>query len=174
MIPQHSSKSFEHFTPSHVVELSRTVLGGIDLDPCSCEEANRTIRATHIISLPDDGLLYSWPGRVFVNPPGGVLTNASERKYYGTASRAAAWWCKLVEEYLSGNTVSAIFIGFTLEILRTTQHCQIPLACVPVCFPAKRLSFGGSHPTHANVIAYLGNEKEKFRKTFEPLGVVRV
>lgn len=173
MIVQHSSASFEHYTPSHVVEMARNVLGGIDLDPCTSEEANKVVRATHTICLPNDGLSYSWPGRLFVNPPGGTLTDENERKTYGTRSRAAAWWCKLVEEYLLGNTTSAIFVGFTLEILRSTQHSKIPLACASLCFPAKRLAFSGGSPTHANVIAYLGTDKDLFRRVFETLGVVR-
>ena len=41
-------------------------LGSFDLDPCGLQ-FHKT--ANKIISLPDDGLLENWSGRVWLNPP---------------------------------------------------------------------------------------------------------
>ncbi len=178
-IAQHSSKSVEHYTPECVYEPARALMGGITLDPASCEEANKRIRALHFIGLPADGLACSWnafgePSRVFLNPPGGTLELCQGSwvptvqyanglwgppKGRGACSAAAVWWGKLVNEWLTGNVEQAVFVGFTLEILRSTQDadlCALPVQAFPRCYPAKRLRFGGlPSPTHANVIAYL-------------------
>ena len=76
MIAQHLSNSVEHYTPVDVVEAAREVLGAIDLDPASCEEAQKVVRAARWIGLPDDGLAAhsTWAGRTFCNPPGGTFT----------------------------------------------------------------------------------------------------
>jgi len=62
-------KNNEWFTPAQYVELAREVLGAFDLDPASCEIANRTVKAAKFYSLEDDGLKYEWHGRVWMNPP---------------------------------------------------------------------------------------------------------
>ncbi|KKL77956.1 hypothetical protein LCGC14_2029740, partial [marine sediment metagenome] len=46
-----------------------TVLGSIDLDPASCEFAQKTVQAEKYFSEEDDGLGLPWYGRVFLNPP---------------------------------------------------------------------------------------------------------
>lgn len=197
---RHASKTNEHPSPPDVVEASRRVLGRIDLDPASSERWNRRVRAAHYYAQPSEGNLRSgvlggigerWgtrdePSRVFLNPPGGALrcerdTPPGERYYrrqvrqlWGTQSHAVAWWRKLVHECVQGRVHSAIFLGFSVEILQTAQAPDWlgPLS-FPFCIPAQRQRFKGNAPTHANVVIYIGPHASRFRREFEALGTVR-
>lgn len=158
----------EHYTPKHVVAAARAVLGTITLDPASCEGANEIVKAEQFYSK--QGLEHDWHGHVFLNPPGGRI---------GKRSSAAVWWAKLSQEWQADRVLQAVFIGFTLEILRSAQHvpCLQPLN-FPFCVPKSRLKFSGKgSPPHANVVIYLppkGALEERavrhFRRTFEPIG----
>lgn len=180
MIAQHSSASWEHFTPREVVAAARKTLGGIDLDPASCAKANKRIKAKQFFSVEDDGLTQPWRGRVFLNPPGGSMVGAeglkASRDRWATKARVCAWWRKLVEEFDAGRVRSAIFVGFTLEILRSAQLGNEGRWAEPFdftrCYPRNRLQFEGADPTHANVIVYLGGHDRRFRAFFEPFGRV--
>jgi hypothetical protein len=202
MIPQHLSNSADHQTPEYIVEPSRKVLGAIDLDPASCEEANRVVRATSYFAPPHDGLTFAWDGRVFLNPPGGslVITKkmrallseeeanelaerfAAESERWKTKSRAVAWWRKLTEEWLEQRTREAIFVGFSLDILQASQGEEAwpDVLKFPLCVPEKRIAFNsngepGKMPTHGNVVVYLPDspgDSAKFEAAFKSIGSV--
>jgi hypothetical protein len=93
-----SSETDEWFTPSIDIEAVREVMGGIDLDPVSCELANITVRATRFFTAKDDGLLCEWHGRVFLNPP--YRRDGIQGKFVE----------KLVNEYRSGRCIEAIIL----------------------------------------------------------------
>ena len=193
MIPQHSSVTNEHYTPEDVAERARRVLGAIDLDPASCEEANATVGAEAWMGQDIDGLAQPWAGRVFLNPPGGILIPDKTRpgrwipwrkgvgmKAKGRQSSMVVWWDKLVREWAAERVTSAIFVGFTLEILRGSQApwCAAPVQAFPRCYPSSRMKFRGSSPTHANVIVGLPPHAyqsptffERFRAEFSSLGL---
>lgn len=61
--------SDEFYTPPEEVEFVREFLGEIDLDPASCEDANKIVRAKQYYTKADDGLSLPWDGKVFCNPP---------------------------------------------------------------------------------------------------------
>ena len=181
MIPQHSSKSNEHPTPENVVEAARGVLGSIDLDPASSHAMNERIRADRIFTIEDDGLTKAWHGRVFLNPPGGRLRKVEGRWQRASGGRAESsmvvWWEYLVSEWLAERTSAAVFVAFTLEILRISQRGALPVQAFPRCYPKARLCFGGDDPTHANVLVYLPPRGmpgvsgfAKFCEAFRPIG----
>lgn len=59
-------------TPPEVIH----ALGQFDLDPCAAPEPRPWPTATRHITLPDDGLMDEWSGRVWCNPPFGHHTAA--------------------------------------------------------------------------------------------------
>jgi DNA N-6-adenine-methyltransferase Dam len=87
---------FEYYTPKKYIEAARRVLGNIDLDPASCPEANKVVRAGKFFTAKDDGLTRPWRGRVFLNPP-----------YCGLAGRFVD---KLAAELQAGNIKAAIVL----------------------------------------------------------------
>jgi hypothetical protein len=176
VIPQHSAKSVEHPTPAHIVEPARRLLEGIVLDPASCAKFNQRVGAERYFNRKQDGLTQPWRARsVFLNPPGGVLIRRGDRwvarKGKGPGeSSMRMWWDKLVTHYEDGQVGSAVFIGFTLEILRTSQKCLVPIQAFMRCYPRERQAFRGDDPTHGNVIVYLppreGGEGRRWHKRF--------
>ena len=165
---RHLSKTSEWYTPRDYVEAARIVLGGIDLDPASCNRANQTVRATRFFTENDNGLIQPWTGRVFVNPPGGKNPDGQ--------SNVVLFWRKFVTEPID----AGIWIGFSLEQLQTLQSdvgYPHPID-FPVCLPARRIAFDSAtsekkQPSHANYITYIGSDVSLFCAVFSRLGVVR-
>ena len=128
---RHSMDSPEWYTPAPFVEAAREVMGAIDLDPASHEQANFIVRASKYFTADDDGLKQRWSGRVFINPPGGLVPE---------------FWRKLVMSLLEhdGDVTQAIWIGYSLEQLQTLQNVEnvpyTPLHC-SMCVPRKRIAF---------------------------------
>ena len=77
------TKPPEWFTPAYLVDAARAVLGTIDLDPASSDEAQEVVRATRYFTRETDGLLTPWPAgaRTWMNPPysRGVIAQFVER-----------------------------------------------------------------------------------------------
>jgi len=191
---RHSSDSPEWFTPRPLVEAAREVLGGIDLDPASHAEANKIIQAGRIYDERANGLRRPWSGRVFLNPPGGLV---------------AEFWHRLIDAWdgRDGQKITAaIWIGFSIEQLQTLQGYDVrsPLA-FPLCIPERRIPFVESSakrelrrqaleeenrgrrreglelkkwkeaaaPSHANYVTYIGRAPARFAKVFGTFGEVR-
>jgi ParB family transcriptional regulator, chromosome partitioning protein len=155
---KHSSSKDDWMTPQDVIEAARKLLGAFDLDPASSAQANKRVRAERFIDKTEDGLCASWGGpqssiTVFLNPPGSKK---------GNRSISALFWERLMIEYRAGIVQEAVFVGFSLEQLQTTQDKGVPsMIEFPFCVPAKRLRFvdpddsGRNSPSHANVIVYV-------------------
>lgn len=64
-------KNDENYTPHHIVEPFRELIGGFDLDPFSCLRANQVIQAKQFWTKSDDAFSKDWtPYRnKWVNPP---------------------------------------------------------------------------------------------------------
>lgn len=168
---KHSSASVEWYTPVDIVEAAREVFGGtIHLDPASCEQANKTVKAKHYFNAY--GLETSWANasNIFLNPPGGKLKGKSLPMLF---------WQKLVSmDYRSFG--EAIVICFSIEQLQTSQLTGHSMADYPFCIPRRRIPFnspegGKSQPSHANAIIYVPgyiDNTERFVDIFSQFGTV--
>ncbi len=162
---RHSSENSEFMTPQWLTDWAHHVMGGVDLDPASSHAANRTVCASRINTKADNGLFVPWRGRVFLNPPGGLVDECGREvlfktktypgckvtgdcglppghKHSGIESSAVFWWHKLMHEFYSGRVACAMFLGFSLEILQSAQTFagKQPLD-FPACIPKQRIRF---------------------------------
>ena len=195
---RHTCDSPEWYTPSAFVEAAREVMGGIDLDPASHADANLIVRATQYYTAETDGLDWdAWDGRVFLNPPGGLVRE---------------FWTALMFAYnkedapFKRRVTQAIWIGYSLEQLQTLQACPVTPLDFPICITAKRIAFienaakrtarlakvdaenarrvaagekprarneRSDSPSHSNYITYLGPFVDRFERTFSRFGKVK-
>jgi len=161
-----SSKVDEYYTPSKYIEAVRQVLGGIDLDPASCELAQKTVRAKAYYTKADDGLSRQWSGRVFLNPPYGTT---------GGQSNQGIWAQRLIGEHQAGNVTAAILL---VKAALGYQWFENIWRDWPVCFARERLSFGMPDGTsdgqskQATALFYFGKNVELFTETFRQFGRV--
>jgi len=154
-----TSNSQEWYTPPRIIEAVRQVMGGIDLDPASSDEANKTVQAKHYFTIEMDGLKRDWfAPTLFMNPP------------YGDT--IGDWVDKLAREYAAKHFKQAI----TLLPARTDTAWLHKLSDFPRCFISGRLKFSGSEnsATFPSVVIYLGPEAHQFGVTFSELGDIYV
>lgn len=169
---RHSSTTVEWYSPREVTDPARALLGGrIELDPASCDVANRVVAADRIFTVEDDGLSKIWISpALFLNAPGGKQANKSLQNLF---------WQKLARAWLARQVTQAIFVCFSVELLQVSQgygdDLPIPLD-FPLCYPSARVPyikatetpqaplFGtpadvkveeGEAPPHASVIVFL-------------------
>ncbi|MES2341664.1 MAG: DNA N-6-adenine-methyltransferase [Pseudomonadota bacterium] len=200
---RHSMDSPEWYSPADYVEAARSVMGGIDLDPASHEEANRTVKAARFYTAEEDGLRRDWRGRIYLNPPGGE-------------GLVPAFWRKLMEEHRAGRVIAFVWMGYSVEQLQTLQDDPLPLLDpdpppspldFPICVPRRRIAFveneakriarlarvdeenearrkegkplrdrneSGGSPSHANFLAYGGHDAPRFASVLSRFGRVRL
>lgn len=156
-----SDDTYEWFTPAEYIEAAKLVMGGIDLDPASCLEANRVIKAKRFYTREDDGLTKKWSGRIWLNPPYNMPW--IER-----------FVNRIVDEYEEGNIDSAI----VLTNNSTDTGWFHRLFVYPVCFTSGRIQFwNGSQrlaTRQGQALFYLGPDTDKFNDAFQKFGVVMV
>lgn len=155
--PNQQSLSNEHYTPAKYVEAARKVLGAIDLDPASCKEANKTVKAKQYFDT--GGLEQEWVGRVWLNPPYGRL--------------AGSFIEKLADEVQAGRVGAAIAL--------VNAHCTDTawfqrLWSGLLCFTDHRINFYGdesrSGSTHGSAFAYFGPNETAFVNAFRQFGPI--
>jgi ParB family chromosome partitioning protein len=153
--PAHGSGCYEWYTPGFIIDLARKVLGKIDLDPASCETANKVVEATRYFTEEDDGLVQEWKGRVWLNPP-------------YLASSIIAFTDKLVHEYLVGNIEAAILLCNAATDTNWWQH--VSSVADRVAFPNDKVKFWAddreSQLVQPQSFMYFGQDVDKFRSVF--------
>jgi hypothetical protein len=157
------STSNEHYTPAVYVDAAREVMGGIDLDPASCAEANKVVKAKRFFTAKDNGLDRDrdWHGRVWLNPP------------YG--GKAGEFVAKLVGELEQGRvTAAVVLVNSAMTDTRWFQSLWNGL----LCFTNHRINFYGdgerSGATNGSVFVYFGDRQKLFIERFSEFGTVVV
>lgn len=156
-----SDESNEWYTPKKYVEAARQVLGNIDLDPASCDAANKKfIKADTYYTAEHDGLKQPWSGRIWLNPPYGKV--------------GPKFIAKLLKDYEAGNVTEAITV--VNPHCTDTQWFQ-PLFNYLLCFTDHRPRFWnedgeGESPNHGSVFVYLGKHPSKFASVFSRFGAI--
>ena len=158
------SISNEWYTPKKYIEAARLLMGGIDTDPASNEEANKIVRATTFYTLEDDGLQHDWFDRVFLNPPYGRE---------GGDSNQSIWSARLIEQFEASNTSEAVLLVNAVTDRKWFQ----PLWDYPICFTDHRIKFylpGGEagQAVTGNSFVYFGHQNDRFAEIFSSFGVV--
>lgn len=171
-----SHRTDEWLTPLPILDLVREVLGDLDLDPASSEQANERVGARDYFTCDSDGLSSVWPdaGTVYLSPPGGKVNNQS---------RTALFWKKLMEHQSTRAFKHGIFMAFSAEARQTTQgHGVLSINDFPNCTPARRIKFDhadghqGESPAHSNCIVYVPgsvDKTDKFIRVFRTIGATR-
>jgi phage N-6-adenine-methyltransferase len=153
----------EWYTPARYIAAARAALGGIDLDPATCEFAQSRIRADQFFTAVDDGLRHEWHGRVWLNPP-------------YSQPLVGQFISKLIEEHSAGRVTAAIIL--THNCTDSVWFHKAANACAVICFTLGRISFekeGGAvaAPTQGSSFFYFGDDVPRFRKVFGEFGFIR-
>lgn len=163
LVKQQATGEYEWYTPEIYIKAVREVLGGIDLDPASCEEANETVGAERYYAKKDNGLEQPWAGRVFCNPP----YKMPEVEEFAQ---------RMGQEYAIGEVKAGILL--TNNCTDTDWwHTAIGQAGI-VCLTRGRINFqapGGKKglaTRQGQTFFYFGSQPDKFRAEFSAIGVV--
>jgi ParB family chromosome partitioning protein len=148
------------YTPPWMIEKARALLGGFDTDPATCAAAQSIVQATTWYTEVENGLLHTWHGRLWLNPP-----------YSGPAK----WTDKALMHYQSGDVSAALVLTNSYT---ETGWWQRLAAAGAMLFFAGRMNFW--HPLKTSTqnrtgqtLCYLGTERERFIAEFGTLGIIR-
>ncbi len=154
-------ESDEWYTPAEYIEAARTMMGGIDLDPASCDLAQTVVKADVYLTKVENGMGQRWiRERVWLNPP------------YGDS---APWVKKLIAEFDDGHFIrhAIILVNNNTE----TGYFQTLLDRFPCCLPSQRLAFwrhdhSGEQARQGQALFYLGLDVDRFVQVFSQFGPI--
>lgn len=162
-VSQNSGEN-EWYTPSEYIEAARRVMGEIDLDPASCETANRTVKARRFFTKEDDGLSLSWVSEaLWMNPP-----------YSAELMRQFA--SKLAQSVSEGTVTQAIVL--VNNATETRWFAEIAAVSHCIAFPTGRIRYLNAQgmqmlsPLQGQAFFYIGQNADRFAQEFGPLGIV--
>lgn len=162
----HNSGNNEWYTPENIIKAVQNVMGEIDLDPASCEFANKTVKAKQFYSKENSGLEVSWEGNVFMNPP-------------YSRDLLPAFVDKFVEHFMSGQIKEGIVL--VNNATETKWFQKLMGVCQQVCFVTGRIKFVSEKgikctPLQGQAILYFKQKsvekKETFETHFKEVGII--
>ncbi len=158
----HNSGDNEWYTPKAIVEAARAVMGKIELDPATTEEANKVIKADRIHTQQDNGLKEPWIGRCWLNPP---FETALIGKFID----------KLAASVESGAVTEALVL--VNNATETKWFARLTSVSSFLCFPTGRVKFwhlsrASATPLQGQCVAYIGKHGKRFCEEFKAFGLV--
>lgn len=157
------SGEHEWYTPPKYIDAARNAMGGIDLDPASCEIANRTVRAERFYTQEDNGLVKPWCGRVFCNPP--------------YSPREIAGFCERMVKAYDGQEIEQGILLTSNSTDTAWWHTTFRAAKV-ACLTQGRIGFlqPDGEPVNNNrsgsTFFYFGPHRPAFFTAFAPIGML--
>lgn len=147
----------EWWTPKKYIDAVHEVMGGIDLDPASCEKANKIVQAKKYYTAENDGLKKKWEGTVFLNPPYGSIAGGFVEKFFNDYKHSFHEGIIL----LNSNSNDTAWFQPMFEGI--------------VCFTNHRIDFDSldgkeTSSTHGSCFIYFGSKEEKFAEVFNEFG----
>lgn len=156
----------EWYTPNYILEKVRSLSpsGVIDLDPFSCETAQRTVNARYYFTKEQDAMKQEWPkvDLAFVNPPysrnliGEMIDRVVVEYRNGTFRQAVV---------LVNNATETLWFH---KLLETNPAICIFLGRIRFYEPVNTKRGGN---TRGQIVMYLGEDKDRFVKAFSEFGV---
>ncbi len=175
---QHSNQTASWFTPEVLVDAARTIMGSIDLDPTSCDEAQDRINADEYYTSEEDGLEQSWWGNVFLNPPSKCDSICPNQRC--SCQYPRRFMAKAFEEFYNGeNQVDNIFyVGFNIGQLKYFGRIDHNAKHVVICTPIQRIHFVNvegvisKSPTHENFLMLITEDIRVRTRFVEHMSVI--
>jgi hypothetical protein len=158
----------EWYTPPPYIEMVRSVLGTIDLDPASNDVAQTWIQAGTYYTKEQDGLIQPWFSRVYCNPP------------YGSPEvrlMAQRFLEKAIACYQDGDIEVAILL---LNRSEAQWYKELSAQVTAICEVTRRINFIDENgipqksPRYYSDFLYLGGEPERFQEVFSAVGTVQI
>jgi phage N-6-adenine-methyltransferase len=158
-----NSGNNEWYTPGHIIEAARTVLGRIDLDPASSAKAQATVKADRWFSETTDGLASDWgdAAAIWMNPP--------------YAQPLIGLFVAKFCDHLASGGCGIVLVNNATE---TGWGARLLADCDAVCFPTGRIRFidpagnPGAAPLQGQMIGYIGRAPDLFADYFAVYGPV--
>lgn len=151
----------EWYTPSAYIEAARQAMGSIDLDPASCDLAQKTVKAGRYYTIADDGLARDWGGNVWLNPP-------YSKDLIGKFAEKVVVESELFEQAI-------VLVNNATE---TAWFQSMARKADAICLFAGRIKFNdktgkpANTPVQGQVAIYFGEHPGRFASAFDALGLV--
>lgn len=164
----------EWYTPPEYIDMARSVMGAIDLDPASNEVAQQWIKASVFYTKEDDGYKKEWEGNVWCNPPYGRDVGL----HYGAkkSEPIAKYWLERGLQLYSESKVNQVI--FLVNRTGANWYRQITEKFNAICEVSVRICFydrqgqPSKSARYYNDFLYLGKRIPQFHKVFSNVGRV--
>lgn len=151
----------EWYTPPEYIEMARQAMGEIGLDPASCKQAQKIVKAKRYYTIEDDGLNKEWSDYVWLNPP-------------YSKDLCSLFIDKLKDEMDAARVLHACVL---VNNATDTAWCQKLLRMsAAICLVSGRIRFTdktgqpANSPLQGQIVVYCGLREGQFMQVFQQVG----